>query len=289
MKPTTILFLFFFSSNTLAWTIKADFENPQATTSTIANTPNPDSFHDAAGQSRYVDTPALSGSQSGSVSVTKGETGFGRWGGGFAFPQPLKDGDELWFRVNVYYPEGWDFTCSGCNQGVKFMRIATRSAAGKGEGYHSILIRSGTTTGGLIAVDSEVQREFYKSGKTNADIFDLGTPIIRDRWYTYEMYIKFSSVAGKGIYRVWQDGNLIFEDLKAATLYSATSESFRIYLYTYWNNGAPKTQTSYVDDIVITSEVPAKKDANGNPYIGVGPSIYVAPPGFPPSGGASGK
>lgn len=280
MKITTILLLLsiFSTSQVFAWTISADFENELATVDTIANSPNPDAFHGAAGRSRYAETPALSGNQSGSVLATKGETGFGVWGGGFTFPQALKEGDEIWFRVNVYYPAGWDFSCGGCSQGVKFMRIHTSSATGSNEGYHSTLIRSGTTTGGLIAVDSEVNREFYDSGKINADIFDLGTPIIRDQWTTYEMYIKFSSIFNQGIYRVWQDGNLIFEDLISATLFSSTSESKRIYLYTYWNNGAPKTQTSYVDDIVITSEVPGKKDADGNPYIGVGPSIYVAPP-----------
>lgn len=284
----------FFSSQALAWTVSADFEYPQATANTVANLPNPDSFHDAAGQSRYADTPALSGSMSGSVTATAGETGFGRWGGTFTFPEPLAQGDEIWYRVNVYYPTGWTFQCNGCNQGLKFMRIATTSATGGNQGYLSTLIGGGVgvsgvsagTTGGLINVDSEVPNGFYDGHVTMAERFGVGTPIQRDQWHTYEMYVKFSSVRNQAIYRVWQDGNLIFEDKISGTLVSPTSISGRAMIYTFWNNGAPKTQTSYVDDIVITNEVPGRRDAHGNPYIGVGPSIYIAPPKAPtPTGG----
>jgi len=89
MKPATILFftIFFFSSHALAWTIKADFED--GTVGARAESPT-DAFHMAAGRSYYANTPALSGNQSASVSVKKGETGYGVWGGGFTFPQKLK-------------------------------------------------------------------------------------------------------------------------------------------------------------------------------------------------------
>jgi len=45
---------------------------------------------------------------------------------------------------------------------------------------------------------------------------------------------------------------------------------------TYWNNGAPQTQTSYVDDILITNETPNNTDEFGNPMIGapaIAPSL----------------
>ncbi len=296
MKPATILFftIFFFSSHALAWTIKADFED--GTVGARAESPT-DAFHMAAGRSYYANTPALSGNQSASVSVKKGETGYGVWGGGFTFPQKLKEGDEIWYRVNVYYPTGWSFSCKSCSQGMKFMRIKTASATGSSEGYIDTYIRGDNGgsngndpgTGGAIVADSEILNGFYGTGKTTQDIVNLGTRINRNQWYTYEIYVKFSSVRGKGIYRIWQDGNLIFEDLVAGTLLTPTSQSNVALLYTYWNTGAPATQTSYVDDIVITNEVPSRKDAQGNPYIGVGPSIYAAPPGWPSGGSASSK
>jgi hypothetical protein len=270
MKLTRILplLLIFASPHVFAWTINADFEN--GTIGNKAEGTN-DAFHDAAGDSRYADTPALSGSQSSSVTIKIGQTGFGVWGGGFKFPANLREGDEIWFRVNAYYPTSWSFECGGCTEGMKFMRIHTRAAAGGNQGYvHTFIKENGE--GGKIKVSTEV----------NGDKFNypapVGVPIQRDQWHTFEMYVKFSSVASEGKYRVWQDGNLIYENLNYPTLVSSSSEADRIYLYTYWNNGAPQTQTSYVDDIVITNEVPGRKDANGNSFIGVGPSIYIAPP-----------
>jgi len=282
MKPATILSLFsiFFTSYTFAWTITADFE--EGIVGDQAESPNPDAFSIVAGNSKYADTPALSGSQSGSVTAIQGNTGFGLWGGGFEFPSKLKEGDQIWSRINVLYPPGWDFSCGGCRQAMKFMRIHTASAGGANEGFYNTLIKGGTT-GGLITADSEVNGgEFWNNNGAGSLLFNLGTPVIRGQWHTYEQQVKFSSVPGKGIYRIWQDGNLIFEDLKTATLRSSTSKSDYIYIWTYWNNGAPRTQTAYTDDIVITSEIPGKKDASGNPYIGVGASIYVARP-KPPS------
>jgi len=277
MKPTIALFLFsiVFTSNTLAWTITAGFEKGKI--GDKAESPNADAFHIVAGNSKYTGKPALSGSQSASVTAVKGQTGFGKWGGGFKFPTTLKQGDQIWFRVNILYPEGWDFSCGGCRQGMKFMRIHTATSSGKNEGFYNTLIRGGTT-GGLITADSEVLGSSFWINNGNGDVFNKGTPVIRGKWHTYEQYIKWSSVPGKGIYRVWQDGNLIFEDLKTATLRSSTSISDYIYLYTYWNNGAPRTQTAYIDDVVVTNEIPGKKDAYGNSYVGVGASIYIAPP-----------
>jgi len=255
------------SSPVFAWVISAGFEG--GVLGTRAQSPNPDAFLDAAGDSKYVDSPVLTGSQAGSVSINEGETAFGTWGGGFGYPS-LGEGEELWFRINVYYPEGWDFGCGGCTEGMKFMRVVTRGANGDSEGAHSTLLQGGVT-GGLLNANTEVDTSFWANNGPwpYAAARGLGDPVERDRWTTYEMYLKFSSVEDEGIFRVWQDENLIFEDLQTPTLRSATSTSDLIWLYTYWNNGAPQTQTSYVDDILITNETPNKVDAFGNPMIGM--------------------
>ncbi len=280
MRVTILFLVSILSGNASAFIITADFE--KGAVGSVAQKPNEDGFDNTAQDSRYVDSPALSGNQAGSVTVRQGENGFGRWGGAFQFPYPLSQGDSVWFRVNVYYPSGWDFDCR-CSQGMKFMRIHTAAPSGSNtnQGYHSTLIKGGTT-GGLITVDSEVNGASFRDNNRGPGPGDnrqgLGSPAPRNKWITYEMMIRFHSQPGQGIYRVWQDGELIFEDTKTATLRDANSISDFVYLYTYWNNGAPKTQTSYVDDIVITDVVPAKRDAQGNPYIGTGASVYIAPP-----------
>lgn len=275
-----ILITLAFSAQVPAWTVKRGFEDGAAG----VKAETPDSFDGTAGRSSFTSNQAivLNGNLSGTVTVNKGEEGFGFWGGSFDFPTALKEGQEIWFRVYVMYPTGWDFSCGVCSQGMKFMRIHTASSGGSNEGYYSTLIKGGLT-GGKIVVDSEVMGvDFWNNNGSGAGLQNRGTAVIRDKWYAYEQYVKWSSVPGQGIHRVWQDGNLIFEDLKTATLRSSTSKSDFIYLYTYWNNGAPQTQTSYVDEVVITSDTPPNRDAQGNPLIGVSSNYtYTAPPNPP--------
>ena len=70
-----------------------------------------------------------------------------------------------------------------------------------------------------------------------------------------------------------------------------TSDAFAdlFYLFSYWNGGAPQTQTMYVDDIIVTSQTPTTKDAQGNPYIGMGETIPPEQPGSEPSNGNGGS
>lgn len=277
MKLTQILLLLpiLFSSPLYAWVVKADFEDGVVGTTAESDT---DGFHTAAGDSKYAGSPALSGSNSASVTAQNGATGFGYWGGGFYFPENLVEGDEIWYRINVFYPVGWSFNCKGCTEGVKLMRIHTKSSSGANEGYHSGHLNDEENgKGALIFLNSEINHSGFNYGVSRR----IGNPVQYGQWHTYEMYIKFSSVASNGIYRFWQDGELIFEQTNYTTLRTPTSVSNKIFLYGYWNEGAPQTQTSYVDDIVITNEVPGRKDANGNSYIGVGASIYIAPPKAP--------
>ena len=80
--------------------------------------------------------------------------------GSFNFPTELKEGDQVWFRVNVYYPTGWDFDCSGCTEGMKFMRIHTRSSSGANEGYVHTYIQGEDGIPGQLVAGTEVQ--FYE-------------------------------------------------------------------------------------------------------------------------------
>ncbi len=286
MKHTISLaiLLTLFTTPAFSWVITADFEEGNVGNNAQLPTTQ-DAFHGTADNSKIAGSPVYSGSQSASVLALAGETGFGRWGGSFDFPD-LKQGDQIWWKVNVFYPSGWDFT-SRSGEGMKFMRIHTRSAGNANEGYHHTFIDGGST-GGTLNIGTEVDTSFWDNNPIwpeNDPNYprDLGASVERDQWITYEMQIKFHSEANQGIYRVWQDGILIFEDLKTPTLRSSTSSSDFVYFYTYWNDGAPKTQTSYVDGIVLTNEIPSKKDAHGNPFIGVSTSVPVSAPAPAPA------
>ena len=244
------------------WTITADFEEGTLDEEAEGNA---SSFSDAFSNSVYSNVQVHSGSQAAEMSITQGETGFGQWGGMFRFPSVLKEGDEIWFRTYLYFPT--DFPFQAAPGFLKCMRIHTASASGDNEGYLGALIYN---TGSHISIVSEVTEDWYRN---NSDWRTNGGQVPHNEWHAIEQYIKFSSVPGEGITRVWQNGILFKEETTTNTLRSATSVSDFIYLFTYWNGGAPATVKAYVDDVIITSQTPANTDADGNPYIGLATTL----------------
>ena len=68
------------------------------------------------------------------------------------------------------------------------------------------------------------------------------------------------------------------------------SSSDFVALFTYWNSrdpntgiisGAPVTQSVYIDDVVITTELPDTTDSFGNAFIGTG-NLVLKPRPNPP-------
>ena len=261
MKRNILLFViycfFIISSPASAWVIDADFERGVIGEKADGD----DGLTGAFKYTIYTNKVVRSGKQAAEVGIDAGSMGFGTWGGSFKYPSNLGNGDELWFRVWAYFPKDFSFYCGGCTQGVKFMRIHTAASDFSNEGYHSILLKDN------IIVDSEVTGKIFHSN--NGSKKSAGQNITTGAWHAYEMYIKFASTPGQGIYRVWQDGNLVFEDTITQTLKSSSSISDLIYLFSYWNNGAPKTQQAYVDEIVVTSTRPSDIDSHGNHFIGL--------------------
>jgi hypothetical protein len=208
---------------------------------------------------------------SSEVGIAQGDTN--NMGGSFNFPTALGEGEEVWVRGYLYFPAGFDFSASG--QGLKTLRIHVKTSSGGNEGYHDVLINNGLTVG------SEIGNPQFAPNNPSRN--SIGQPITTGKWHAIEMYVKYSATPGKGVYRVWQNGNLIFEDKLTHTLRSSSSKADFIYLFTYWNGGAPKTQKAYVDDFIVTNQRPSNTDAHGNPYIGVSGTVSITPPPNPPS------
>ena len=101
-------------------------------------------------------------------------------------------------------------------------------------------------------------------------------PSHRNEWDTYEFYLKLDNVpvsqGGTGRVRVWKNGVLLSDITNRETLKDATDVADLSYMFTYWNGGAPQTQSLYLDDVVATNTTPAARDAQGNPMIGTGPN-----------------
>ena len=258
----TLLALFLYSSQVTAWTTTSTFENGTPGTQAVGS----DAFGYAFKYTVFTSDIAHTGKKSAQVGIKSGTDGWGDWGGSFHFPSKLYEGDEIWFRTYIYYPKDFDFTASG--RGMKTMRIHKSSKSGENEGYFDVL-RS--NEGGALTIGSEFLG-------VQGDRINLGDVVPKGTWQAYEMYVKFSSVSGGGIYRVWQNGKLIFEDTASRTLTSSSSKADFIYMWTYWNGKAPKTQNAYIDDVVITSDKPGQRDSHGNPYIGLVGGTITSPP-----------
>jgi hypothetical protein len=279
MKHITLVCIasFLYSAQVSAWTKTFDWEG------------FPNASRDNAGMAlmRNAETSnkyAHSGNMSLEIGVVKGDSKFG---GSFGLPPKavdgpsgerwaemslpdIKEGDEFWYRIWYYFPTGYDFTTDS-SQGLKMSRIRTQGSGGGFEGSIDILIDSGITLGNEI-------KNALPSSQRNSQ----GSMVPRGKWHAIESYTKFSSVPGKSIRRVWQDGKLIFEDKQSPTLKTSKSTAAQMFLFTYWNGSAPKTQQCYMDDMVFTTDTPTNKDSSGNSYIGVGNVAFIAKPN-PPS------
>jgi hypothetical protein len=229
---------------------------------------------------------AYSGTKSAKLPVSGGTDAWGSFGGVFTFPQAMARGAEAWFRVRVYWPQGFDYTAPGAGGRLKFLRFHTATSGGSNIGYDDIYINGPGSNPQFQYIYETVDQWVTLGGAAEQIKFGV--------WETYEFYVKFdtASVAqgGQGRVRFWKNGNLVRDITDKVTLSQSTGKIDSALLFTYWNGNAPKTQSLYVDDVVITNDTPASRDSLGNPFIGMGaagPSVPTKQPNPPSSVGVN--
>ncbi|GAB1342529.1 heparin lyase I family protein [Gemmatimonas sp.] len=210
-----------------------------------------DGFDDVAGNSIYSNTFSFDGSQAARLTVDSGATGWGRWGGAIDFPTALTQGQELWLQLYVYIPE--DFVVATPSSGsLKFIRIRTKTASGSNGGYNDIQLANDLNQTNAFRMIKEVQNTWYRFGAAGS--FGKG------RWQRLSVHIAFHSVpaalGGGSRIRVWQNGQRLIDEARIQTLSGADHFADSFYLFTYWNDGAPKTQSMWVDDIRLSTTRP---------------------------------
>jgi hypothetical protein len=249
------------TSPTYGWTIQENFDG-------AAEGSKPSSSGSDWFSSTKVTSQVKHGSsgKSAALTITSGKSGSGEFGGILKLPKNLKEGEEIWYRVRTYMPSSFDYRSS--TFALKFMRTHTAQANGSNRGYLDLYIRpNGTYFYQSEIRPGQLQEDFSAQSSSS---LRSNAAVQKEKWETYEVYYKFSSTPGSGIARVWKDGKLMYENRKWETLASSSDYVDAVYLFTYWNGHAPKTQTVYVDDIFVTNERPSNRDSAGNPYIGVG-------------------
>lgn len=245
-----------------AWSVSEDFD---ASANGSACTPLWD-MNDTKVSSAM---DSVGGGKSCRMGVTAGSVKFGT---GLTIPTKLKSGDQLWIRFRLFAPNGFStYVPPSHGSHLKFIRIDQYDPAG--------------TPGRLDWYWPN--RLILERGKNVPawQILSPGHDLKTGVWETWEMYVKLDYTAanagGQGRVRAWKNGVLI-GDLPMQTLWDTNGEARQILLVTHWNGGAPQTQHLFLDDLVMTNVTPSSQDAAGNPYIGVGNFVSVAPP-LPPN------
>ena len=263
MFKLIILFVVTFlalSDESFAWTIS---DNSEGTgTNSFFSTYYSDDYHN-------------SGNFSVKFFIGQGDESVGIYS--YRLGGELAEGDELWVRVYIYAPAGFDWTATPI---TKLLRIVVANPDGTGNGYHSILATrpgnygcAGENIYGYVVTGSEMN-----SSQTPPPICQNMSAagdekfLTPGQWHTIELYLKISSV--DGVMRAWVNGELVAEYHYPTILaggkipIARTSNWMDHHLLGWWNGGATQDQFLYFDDLIITNETPGSVDAHGNQMIG---------------------
>jgi hypothetical protein len=228
---------------------------------------------------------ASSGTHSLKFSLPKGKEDIGIYDYGLG--SDLHEGDELWVRVKVYPPTGFDWTAQPI---VKVLRTAQAKPDGSSSGgYNSILATNpnnygceGTQKYGYMVTGQENQDSQNPPPICqNRNLGDGGAFFTPGQWSCIELYIKVS--ATDGMTRAWHNG-VLRNEYAYPTIpsggylpKSSTSDWMVHHLLGWWNGGASKDQSIYFDDFQVTDEQPSSVDNAGNHMIGCGVSPTCTP------------
>ena len=269
----------------IAWTFTKTFEE-----FTVGQTGGDSNFSPSTGGS-VTNTYAHGGTKSFQVSMlfANGESVGVHI---MNFPSNVTEGQELWWRIYVFAPTGFNWTTGSL---AKLMRLTNKAPGGADDQYLSILWERpqqnecNTATYGsppnvygyLVVEGGEWYQDVIApqgypttslSYCQNRNTSNNGSKfLVTNAWQSVEMYVKVSS-SGTGAYRMWYDGVLFWEQANISTIDSGGylgNGNTVTHLLGAWNGGVPVDQIIYFDDIVMTTDTPSGRDILGNPMIGL--------------------
>jgi hypothetical protein len=265
------------TSHVSAWSMRQDCEGPLGV--------KVDGMFKAT---TYTNEQVKAGSTSCRLAVRKGTVGWGEFGAMMLFPEPLVKGQELWIRLDLFVPEGFDYTA---NPQLKFMRVHTQSRAGENFGYLDFLITPDGPSHWSKKLNGLTDAPFYFYYETVVNQEYPGSyekdRIKKGQWESFEIYYYLDSVStennGRGRVRIWKNEELLADLPSQTTLKNAEAVANSFLLFTYWNGGSPQDQHLYIDNIVITSDRPSNVDAAGYSFIGKGSAKAESPKPMAPN------
>lgn len=281
--PLLVPFLFAFHAPiAAAWTTHISCQGPIGTHMLQGGAGE---FTSAFTNTIYSNSVIDAGQDTCQMGITAGSTGWGTWGGTYNFPTHLGVGAQLWIRLSLFVPVGFNYTASPW---LKFIRVHTTSPAVSNEGYMDFVINppSGTVWDYATKSASTAPFSYMYEGKLIPHTVGSRSQnaIVPGKWETFEIYYMMDTVSkadgGTGEVRIWQNNQLLADLTDQVTLANANTYANAFFLFTYWNGGSPATQSLYVNNITITNDTPTNHDANGNPCICAPmPGTQPNPPG----------
>jgi hypothetical protein len=261
------------ASDPAAWVVRTNFEFGE-----VGSYAYPDggdaphrAFDERVADGRYgradtriTDAERFGGRQSAEISVRAGQDNLG---GRVYLPSPLREGDEIWIRLHVKWQASPRFDFSAAPY-LKFLRLKPRLPDESDSYDNDILIDhpDGLHSAFLWSV-SHPRGGNVEAGLPGADDPKPGV------WETYELYQAFDDATaaegGRSRTRLWKNGRLLLDSGTYATLKSRDHEVRFLEIVGYWNGGAPRTQSFWVDNIRIQNFAPLRVDDFGNPYLGM--------------------
>jgi hypothetical protein len=208
-----------------------------------------DGFDDAAGSAVKSTVVSFDGTKCCVTSIGIGEDGFGNWGGIIYLLGELTKGDALWSQIEFNLETGFEIS-TPTNGSLKFLRWHIKTAAGAHVGYIDIQLMDDFQEGGapqgysfrMLQEAHGVWRYFgAPSLVTRATNHKLTAHIVLDN--------VLQAGGGNARIRVWLNDVLLVDDATVKTLDSATDRIDNEYVLTYWNDGAPRSQSMRLDNI----------------------------------------
>lgn len=262
---TVLLVVLLFSLNAHSWSRVEDFNEGEVGES-VQTTGGMDN---SAGGTLHSDEQSLDGSLVAKMSINEGKTGFGGWGGIIRFPEKLRIGDSYWVQFYMYIPSNFNID-TPTNGSLKFLRVHTATPVSNNAGYMDFQFMDDDTQ--RDAVYRYIKEGGEKSWLEIASANERERLIPRDRWFKVELALTLGVIpkaeGGKSSVRYWVDDELVWNGENAQTLSGEDHFADALYIFTYWNGGAPKSQSLYIDNFIMTSDTPSNRDSAGFPFIG---------------------
>lgn len=189
----------------------------------------------------FDNTRSVSGSQSAKCSITAGNT---NWGYIYALPTALFDTDTIRCTFDVFYPTGFDFDAAP--NVLKFIRFKQETSASVHVGYIDLYID--LTNNRFATIVEGVTTPTW----TYLNNMPVPTTNV---WHKYAFEARLGATStdsgGDGRMMVYHDDFIEATITDLPTLDVSTNKIVSVYIFSFWNNTAPATQSCWVDNFKV--------------------------------------